>query len=83
MVPELNREVAVTLRLDVAITCPDGLSPVYCLACRHPLDIHQPDPARPDRMLGTCDDCGRWHVIDCQPDDGSAVLAMLPDRLVP
>jgi hypothetical protein len=27
------------------------------------------------RLLGTCDDCGRWHLIDC---DGS-VLVLLPD----
>jgi hypothetical protein len=35
-------------------------------ACSHdgtPLDLHQPDPRRSNRMLGTCPGCGAWTVI--------------------
>ena len=46
-----------------------------CLGCGSSLELHQPDGNAPQRLLGTCDDCGRWHLIDC---DASA-LVLLPD----
>jgi hypothetical protein len=46
-----------------------------CLGCESPLELHQPDGNAPHRLLGTCDICGCWHLIDC---DG-AVIVLLPD----
>ena len=37
--------------------------------------IHQPDINAPERLLGTCDDCGSWHLID----QDRAVTVLLPD----
>lgn len=33
-----------------------------CPRCRSPLDLHQPDPDRPDRLLATCGGCGAWYL---------------------
>ncbi len=46
-----------------------------CLACGESLLIHQPDINAPERLLGTCDDCGSWHLIDWD----RAVAVLLPD----
>lgn len=46
-----------------------------CLACGDHLLIHQPDPESPERLLGTCDTCGSWHIMDCD----RSVTVLLPD----
>jgi hypothetical protein len=48
---------------------------VLCACCQCILERHQPDTERPDRLLGTCPDCGAWFLID---DDARVMLA-LPD----
>jgi hypothetical protein len=35
-----------------------------CPRCGAPLDLHQPDPERPERLLGTCARCGAWFLLD-------------------
>lgn len=35
-----------------------------CPGCGSALDLHQPQPSRPDRFLATCDDCGAWLIFD-------------------
>jgi hypothetical protein len=44
-----------------------------CLRCGAALELHQPDGDAPQRLLGTCDACGGWHLIDC---DGSVVVLL-------
>lgn len=51
---------------------------VPCACCEGTLDVHQPEPERPERLLGTCPDCGAWYLID---DDAHMMLA-LPDPRV-
>jgi hypothetical protein len=46
-----------------------------CLGCGSSLQLHQPDGNAPQRLLGTCDTCGSWHLIDCD----RAVTVLLPD----
>jgi hypothetical protein len=48
---------------------------IACPSCRTTLELHQPDLRRPERLLGTCPECGAWCLIDCQ----ASVLARLPD----
>jgi hypothetical protein len=36
----------------------------HCRNCRSRLLLHQPDPHLPDRLLGTCDRCKSWYIID-------------------
>ena len=50
-----------------------GPSEAHCLGCGSSLALHQPDGDAPQRLLGTCDRCGRWHLIDC---DGSFVVLL-------
>jgi hypothetical protein len=43
---------------------------IHCLACDCELILHQPDPDLPDRLLGTCDECKSWFLIEgveCMP----------------
>lgn len=48
---------------------------VLCAHCQEVLDQHQPDSERPERLLGTCSDCGAWYLIDgC-----AGVMYRLPD----
>lgn len=35
-----------------------------CPDCRGDLERHQPDPSRPDRLLGVCEECASWFLID-------------------
>jgi hypothetical protein len=50
-------------------------SEVLCAQCQTVLDLHQPDPEQPDRLLGTCPDCGTWHLMDPQ----AGVMYRVPD----
>ena len=47
-----------------------------CQGCGEPLSIHQPDINAPERLLGTCDTCGAWHLVDLD----RAVTVLLPDQ---
>jgi hypothetical protein len=35
-----------------------------CPNCGVPLAIHQPEEQSPDRLLGTCEDCHSWFLLD-------------------
>lgn len=50
---------------------------IPCQLCEAPLSIHQPDINAPERLLGTCDACGSWHLIDCD----RAITVLLPDAV--
>ena len=56
-------------------TVPGLPTETLCLACGEPLLLHQPDVNAPQRLLGTCDTCGAWHMIDCD----QAITVLLPD----
>ena len=67
--------VLVPLAVSRSRTDPEAPTEASCLACGDPLSIHQPDVNAPERLLGTCDACGAWHLVDA--DRGVTVL--LPD----
>jgi hypothetical protein len=50
---------------------------LVCVGCHGPLERHQPDLDRPDRLLGTCPDpdCGAWYLIDTE----AHVMYTLPE----
>jgi len=52
---------------------------IQCLHCGGAFDWHQPDPGAPDRLLGICEDCGRWHLMATIGDDDKHVLILLPE----
>jgi hypothetical protein len=49
---------------------------IACPACDSSLDLHQPDPFQPDRLLGTCPSCRAWCVLDAD----AAVVTVLPPQ---
>jgi hypothetical protein len=51
------------------------VSDVLCARCHSPLERHQPHEEKPDRLLGTCDDCGAWFMIDLS----AVVMIAMPD----
>jgi hypothetical protein len=56
--------ISLTLDLfDMKLVCEDG-SASRCPCCRRPLTLHQPDPDSPDRLVGTCEGCRAWFLID-------------------
>jgi hypothetical protein len=67
--------ISVPLTVATLSTRPRVLAEAPCLRCGAALQLHQPDDDAPQRLLGTCDACGGWHLIDC---DGSVVV-LLPD----
>src|SRR4051812_49634235 len=53
-----------------------------CLHCFSPLVLHQPDPDSPERMLGICERCKHWFLIDLLPRRSEGVMVRLPDNKV-
>jgi hypothetical protein len=37
---------------------------VQCPYCASKLSLHQPDALTTDRLLGTCDKCHAWFLVD-------------------
>jgi hypothetical protein len=48
-----------------------------CGACGAPLELHQPDADLPDRLLGICQVCKAWWLLDGE----AGLMARLPDSL--
>ena len=76
-----HRTVSVPLAIGNLSSPLKSLALVRCLRCGVTLDWHQPDPGAPDRILGICVSCGRWHLMGMMPDEEGAVLVLLPDAL--
>lgn len=66
----------ISLALGLLALSPDGedTAAVRCPACRRPLTLHQPDPGWPDRLVGTCEGCRTWLLIDA----AMGVMVRLP-----
>ena len=48
---------------------------ILCARCQSELESHQPDVELPERLLGTCEGCGTWYLIDAD----AGVMFALPD----
>lgn len=57
----------------------DELSALKCRDCKGVIDIHQPNPAQPERILGTCSKCGSWYLIEPQTEGDRTMVLQLPD----
>jgi hypothetical protein len=67
--------ISLTLDLfDSRLVCDDA-SASRCACCRRPLTLHQPDPGRPDRLVGTCEGCRTWFIINYD----TGMMVRLPD----
>jgi hypothetical protein len=54
----------------------------YCLHCGSLLSLSQPDLGSPDRLLGVCERCKHWFIIDLIADRSEGLLCRLPDTQV-
>jgi hypothetical protein len=75
---ESNRFLPVTLSVAPVLPCPEDATWVCCLNCGAPLELHQPEAEEPRRFVGTCDQCGRWYLLDWVPLSGEGLMVMLP-----
>ena len=58
---------------------PEQVDDGCCLTCNVYLELHQPDIDSPDRVIGICERCGRWYLIDMEPGTDDAVMVLLPE----
>jgi hypothetical protein len=75
---ESSRFVSVTLLATGVTPCPDDATWVCCLNCGSPLELHQPEAEEPRRFVGTCDQCGRWYLVDWVPLSSDGHMLLLP-----
>src|SRR5438874_983801 len=68
--------IILTLDLIRLTPDPDDASELACPACHAVLVLHQPDPQLPDRLLGICEECRAWFLIDAAGE----VMVRLPDE---
>lgn len=78
MHPMFPHQLSITWEVAVLEVSPDGLVAPSCLKCHASLDIHQPEEDRPSQLLGTCGECGAWHMIEVSPDGTEAYLFNMP-----
>ena len=67
------------LQFPAAIENPKGPS---CLNCSSRLSLSQPDLELPERLLGICDKCKYWFLIDLVPQEGEGLMVRLPEAQV-
>jgi hypothetical protein len=72
------RTVALTLTMLRFSTLPENSGGGRCINCGVVLELHQPDIGSPDRLVGICETCGSWFVIDLVPGTDEAVMFLLP-----
>ena len=70
---------SLTMRMVRFSTLPENYDEGRCLVCDGTLDLHQPDVRSPERVIGVCEVCGNWYMIDLIPGTEEAVMASLPD----
>ena len=80
MNPSTTLAVPVLLKMKRYLTRPDDLGQVRCLSCDAGLNLHQPDVEFPDRLLGICEKCRCWSVLDLLPFENEVVLVLLPGQ---
>ena len=58
---------------------PEDPAWLNCTLCREPLALNQPDTDSPEHLVGVCEGCRRWHLIQLEPDGDGAILVVLPE----
>jgi hypothetical protein len=78
MHPLFPHRLSITWKLTVLEVSAAGLVEACCQKCRCPLDVHQPGENQPNHLLGTCSECGSWHMIELSADGLEAYLFNMP-----
>jgi hypothetical protein len=53
-----------------------------CPNCTEVMTVLQPDYELPNRLIGACERCKRWYLIDILPDVSGGTMLRLPDMQV-
>ncbi len=64
------------LRFPLVVETP---SRAHCLDCSEPLSLSRPDLQPPVRLIGICEQCRHWYLVDLVPDLSAGILCRLPD----
>lgn len=84
MFPSFPLSILLSLNIKPLVLDSNGVVFVHCLQCDSPLRIHEPflneqDPEKDsERLLGVCDCCRQWHLIEQSPDQNEAWIVGLP-----
>jgi hypothetical protein len=73
-----GRSLTVTMPATGVSHCPDDEGWVCCLGCGEHLGLVQPVSEEPERLVGTCDNCGRWYLLDWHCGSVEGVMLLLP-----
>lgn len=82
MSPYPSNTISVSIPITRVYPCPKDAGWVCCLHCDEALELCQPESDDPIRLIGTCEACGRWYLLDWQPGSGHGLMLLLPDAEV-
>jgi hypothetical protein len=78
MHPLFTHPLSITWDVTAFEVSSDGFVSALCQKCQTKLEIHQPRENDPNELLGTCGQCGCWHLIQVSPDGVGALLFNIP-----
>ncbi len=58
---------------------PGDLSWICCVHCGEALDLQQPNAQVPDRLLGICEGCSLWFLIELVTERSEVMMVQLPE----
>jgi C4-type Zn-finger protein len=70
----------ITVRVTTLSTQPGSGETLCCPVCQSALNIHQPEPDVPHRLLASCscEECGLWLALIRSPDRPRLYVTRLP-----
>ncbi len=85
-IPARREDLMASLPLSLPVTmsvtgvshCPDNSEWVCCLECGKHLGLVQPETQEPERLVGTCGNCGNWYLLDWHPGSRKGLMVLLP-----
>lgn len=77
--PTSPTETVVTLLLHASPTTKAWPGNVRCPVCESPMEVQQPDPDQPDRLLGICEGCKRWALLIHDKKAKIVIAMVMPD----
>jgi hypothetical protein len=67
-----------SVRPGVSRTPPSPCDSPPCPHCGSTMTVHQPDLRHPERLLGVCEACASWCLMDLSPDEAEWLIDLLP-----
>jgi len=77
--PAAAVRITISWEVTVLSVSTGELKASSCQKCGAKLNLHQPDEDDPSHLLGTCGQCGTWHMIEVTSRGTKSLLYTLPD----